>query len=170
MSQQFRMKDLGQISRSSSGFFISQKKYTLDLLHEYGLSKVIPLNVPMDTHLKLTPTKGTPLLNPYSFQRLIGKLIYLIVTRPDIAFTFHIISQYMHQPTSAYMQTAKRLLRYLVDNPGQAIILASSSLASLQAYSDSDWANCPVTRKSTSGFCILLEKSRIGWKAKKNKL
>lgn len=124
----------------------------------------------MDTHLKLTPTKGTALPNPQPYQRLVGKLIYLTVTRPDIAFPVHILSQYMHQPTNVHMQTAKRLLRYLVANPGQGILLATSSKACLQAYSDSDWANCPITRRSTSGFCILLGDSPISWKAKKQNI
>ena len=175
LSTKFHMKDLGpvnyflglEISRSPAGFFVSQKKYTMELLEEYGVTNATPLKVPMDSHLKLTPTKGTILSNPHPYQRLVGKLIYLTVTRPDIAFPVHVLSQYMHQPTSVHMQTARRLLRYLVANPGQGILLATSSAASLQAYSDSDWANCPVTRKSTSGFCILLGNSPISWKAKK---
>lgn len=73
----------------------------------------------------------------------------------------------MHQPTSVHIQTARRLLRYLVANPGQGILLATISVASLQAFSDDDWANCPVTRRSTTGFCILLGDSPISWKAKK---
>lgn len=176
LSSQFHMKDLGpanyflglEISRSPAGFFVSQQKYTLDLLKEYGLSNATPLKVPMDTHLKLTPTKGVVLPNPHPYQRLVGKLIYLTVTRPDITFHVHILSQYMHHPTSVHMQTARRLLRYLVSNLGQGILLASSSKAYLQAYCDSDWANCPITRRSTSSFYILPGDSPISWKAKKH--
>lgn len=76
----------------------------------------------------------------------------------------------MHQPTNVHMQTAKRLLRYLLANPGQEILLATFSAASLTAYSDSDWANCPVTRRSTAGFFILLRNSSISWKAKKQQV
>lgn len=119
LSQQFHMKDLGpvnyflglEISRSPAGFFVSQKKYTLDLIQEFGLSNATPLKVPIYTHLKLTPTKGTPLLNHHPYKGLIGKLIYLTVTRPDIAFPVHVHSQYMHQPTNVHMQTVKHLLR-----------------------------------------------------------
>lgn len=175
LSARFHMKDLGavnyflglEISRSPAGFFVSQKKYTLDLLQEYGMSNATPLKLPMDSHLKLTPFKGTAIANPQPYQRLIGKLIYLTVTRPDIAFPVHVLSQYMHQPTNVHMQTAKCLLRYLLANPGQGILLDTKSAASLQAYNDSDWANCPVTRRSTSGFCIMLGDSPISWKAKK---
>lgn len=175
LSATFHMKDLGsvsyflglKISRSPSGFFGSQKKYCIDLLKEYGVSDAKPLKVPMDSHLKLTPNKGTVMANAHPYQRLVGKLIYLTVTRPDIAFPVHVLSQYMHQPTPVHMQTAKRLLRYLVANPSQGILLASSSATALQAYSDSDWANCPVTRRSTTGFCIMLGDSPISCKAKK---
>lgn len=175
LSKQFHMKDLGpvnyflglEVSRSSLGFFVSQKKYTLDLLHEFGMDAVTPLKLAMDSHLKLIPTTGSPIVDPHPYQRLVGKLIYLTVTRPDITFVVHILSQFMHQPTSSHMQAAKRLLRYLVGNPSQGILLTSSSDMAIHAYSDSDWANCPVTRRSTSGFCLLLGKSPVSWKTKK---
>lgn len=121
----------------------------------------------MDSYLKLTPTTGTPLAGAHQYQRLIGKLIYITVTHPDITFPVHLLSQYMHQPTNAHMQAAKKLLLYLVGNPAQGILLTSSSHVTIHAYSDSDWANCPVTRRSTSGFCLLLGNSLVSWKTKK---
>lgn len=121
----------------------------------------------MDSHLKLTPMTDNVLTNPHPYQCLVGKLIYLTVTRPNITFSVHILSQYMHHPIDAHMEAAKKLLRYLVGNPAQGIILASSSNLCIQAYSDSDWANCPITRRSTSGFCLLLGQSPVSWKMKK---
>lgn len=175
LSTQFHMKDLGpihyflglEVDRSSSGFFISQKKYTLDLLTEYGLLHCKPFSLPMDSHIKLTPTVGDPLPNPTSYQRLLGQLIYLTITRPDIAFTVHTLSQYMNAPTTVHLQAAKRLLRYLANSPSQGVLLASSSAAHLTAYCDSDWASCLATRKSTTGYCIFLGDSPISWKSKK---
>lgn len=90
----------------------------------------------MDTHVKLLSTSGTPLPNPEEYQRLIGKLIYLTFTRPDIAFTVHVLSQFMHSPTSVHFQAAKRNLRYLAGSREQGILLASNSAATLQAYCD----------------------------------
>lgn len=178
LSQHFHMRDMGapryflglEIDRSSSGFFVSQRKYTTDLLKEYGMSKVTPLKLSMDVHLKLTPQKGDLLADPTPYQRLVGKLIYLTITRPDIAFSVHILTQFMQQPTTIHMQAAKRVLRYLAGNVGQGILLASTSAAQLTAYCDSDWASCPTTRKSTSGFCVLLGSSPISWKTKKQSL
>lgn len=128
---------------------------------------VKPLHLPMDTHLKLTPDKGDPLPDPTIYQRLLGKLIYLTITRHDISFTVQLLSQYMHQPTTVHFQAGKRLLRYLCGTLSQGIFLASKSGAQLTAYCDSDWASCPVTRRSTIGFCIFLGQSPVSWKTKK---
>lgn len=175
LSAHFHMKDLGPVSyflgleidRSNAGFFVSQRKYTLDLIKEFGMMKATPLKLPMDTHLHLTPDKGELLNDPQPYQRLLGKLIYLTITRPDLSFPVHTLAQYMQRPTSVHMQAAKRILRYLLINPAQGILLASSSAAQLTAYCDSDWASCPTTRKSTSGYCVLLGSSPISWKTKK---
>ncbi|XP_056695762.1 uncharacterized mitochondrial protein AtMg00810-like [Spinacia oleracea] len=175
LSSQFHMKDLGElryflgleVDRPKEGIFLSQKKYTLDLLAEYGLTGCKPLKLPMDSHLKLTPDSGDVLENPEQFQKLVGKLIYLTITRPDISFTVHILSKFMHKPTTVHLQAAKRVLRYLAGSTDQGILLANTSAAKLTAYCDSDWAGCPSTRRSTSGFCILLGNSPISWKSKR---
>lgn len=151
LSRSFHMKDLGninyflglEITRNESWFFISQKKYVLDLLKEFHIEHSTPLKIPLDSHLKRTPQAGDPLPDSQPYQRLLGKLIYLTVTRPDITFTVHILSQFMHQPTSAHMQAAKQLLRYLLGSSDQGLLSASSSAVQLQAYCDSDWASCP---------------------------
>lgn len=169
------MKDLGalryflgiEIDRNSTGIFMSQTKYTLDLLKEYGMINAKPLKLPMDTQLKLTPDKGVPFPDATRYQRLVGKLIYLTITRPDVAFTVQLLSQFMHNPTNVHMQAGKRVLRYLEGSPSQGILLALQSVAKLTAFCDSDWASCPTTRRSTTRYCILLGSSPISWKAKK---
>lgn len=163
------MKDLGhlryflgiEVDRFSKGIFLSQSKYTHDLIKEYKLSSSRPLQLPLDPNIKLSLNLGDPLPIKSSYQTLIGKLIYLTLTRPDISFAVHTLSQFMHQPTTIHMQAAKRILRYLNNNPSQGILLTSSSEASLIAYCDSDWAGCPMSRRSTTGFCILLGNSPI---------
>lgn len=175
LSRNFHMKDLGNINyflgievhRSPDGFFLSQRKYVLDLLKEYHMVGVKPSKLPMNSKLKLAPTKGVPLQEIQPYQRLLGKLIYLTVTRPDIVYSVHILTQYMQAPTSDHMQAAKKLLRYLAGNPGQGILLASTSAAQLTAYCDSDWAGCEFSRRSTTGYCILLGSSPVSWKTKK---
>ncbi|XP_021771327.1 uncharacterized protein LOC110735443 [Chenopodium quinoa] len=147
-----------------------EKKYTTDLLREEGWLNVKPLKLPIDSHLKLSADKGTPLPDPARYQQLLGKLIYLKITRPDISFIVQLLSQFMHSPTSTHMQAVKRLLRYLAGTVSQGVLLDSTSAAELAAYYDSDWASCPTARRSTTGYCILLGKSPISWKAKKQSL
>lgn len=104
------------------------------------MTKCKPLRLPMDAHVKLMATTGEPLPQPDVYQKLVGKLLYLTITRPYIAFTMHVLSQFMHSLTSVHLQAAKRVLRYLAGSKEQVILLASQSAAELQAYCDSDWA------------------------------
>lgn len=126
-----------------------------------------PLKLPLDPNVKLHQDLGDPLPHPVFYQQLVGKLIYLTLTRPDITFAVHLLSQFMHKPTSIHMQATKRVLRYLKTNPSQGILLPSSSTATLTAYCDSDWAGRPYSRRSTTGFCIMLGQSPISWRFKK---
>lgn len=172
------MKDLGgmryfpciKIDKNDASFFLSQNKYTIDLLKEFGMYHVKPLHLSMKIHLKLTLDKEDLLSDPTPYQRFLGKLIYLTITRPYICFTLQLLSQYMHQPTIVHMQAGKRLFRYLSGTHTQGIFLASSSGAHLTAYCDSDWASCLVTRRSTICFCIFLGQSSVSWKTKKKQL
>lgn len=155
LCRSFHMKDMGtpryflglEIDRSNSGFFVSQRKYTTDMLKEFGMQNVTHLKLPMDAALKLTPHKEEPLLEPTLYQRLVGKMIYLTITHPDIAFAVHILTQFMQQPTCVHLQAAKHVLRYLAGNPGMGVLFASNSATQLTAYCDSDWASCPITHK-----------------------
>ncbi|XP_048491346.1 uncharacterized mitochondrial protein AtMg00810-like [Beta vulgaris subsp. vulgaris] len=176
LSSHFQMKDLGilryflgieQVDQCKQGIFLSQKKYVQDLLHEYGMINCKAVRLPMDSHTKLSTTAGDPLPQVEPYQRLVGKLIYLSLTRPDVTFTIHVLSRFMHQPTTVHMQAAKRVLRYFSGSISQGILLANSSQAHLQAFCDNDWAGCASTRRSTSGFCILLGNSPISWKSKR---
>ncbi|GJV31428.1 RmlC-like cupins superfamily protein [Tanacetum coccineum] len=156
-----------EVTKADSGLFISQKKYTLELLKEAGVMTSKPYKLPMDPNLKLQAEMGSPLQDPEVYRRYIGKLIYLTITRPDICYTVQLLSQFMQNPTFVHMQAVKHLLRYLLNSPGQGILLTHHSKAHLTAYCDSDWASCPMTRRSTTGYCILLGDSPISWKSKK---
>lgn len=93
LNSTFHMKDMGpiryflglEVDHTTQGFFLSQRKYIQDLLNEYGLSHCKPVRLPMAVHLKLHISSGEPLANPEPYQRLVGKLIYLSISRPDIS-------------------------------------------------------------------------------------
>ena len=96
------------------------------------------LRLRLAPHLKLTSTTSDPLPHPETFQRLVGKLIYLTKSRPDISYTVHILSQFMNQPTTSHLQAAFGVLRYLSKSLGQGILLAAKFTAHLTAYCHTD--------------------------------
>lgn len=117
LSHTFKMKDLGfiryflgiKVDTSENAFFVSQHKCNSYILKEYGMLNSKPLQLPMDIYLKLTHDNDDVLPNPTPYQRLLGKLIYLTITKPDITFTIQLLAQFMQQPTSVHMQAIKRL-------------------------------------------------------------
>ncbi|XP_026385122.1 uncharacterized protein LOC113280751 [Papaver somniferum] len=175
LASYFSIKDLGslnyflgiEVSRSSNSIFLCQRKYILDILKDSGLTGARASAYPMDTKLKLLPTNGTELTDPSCFRCLIGRLLYLTVTRPDITYSVNYLSQFLQHPRSAHMDAAHRILRYLKGTVGHGIFLSSSSSPSIHGYTDSDWEGCPITRRSTTGYFVTLGNSPISWKSKK---
>lgn len=117
------------------------------------------------THL--TQEGGTPLPDPASYRRLIGKLIYLTTTRPDLSFSVQQLCQFMGNPTSLHREAALRILRYVKQSPAQGLFFPSTSELQVKAFSDSDWATCSDSRTSVTGYCIFIGDSLISWKSKK---
>ena len=121
----------------------------------------------MTLNLKLYAHTGAPLDDPNRFRRIVGKLIYLSITRPDISFAVQFLSQFMSHPTDAHMKEVVHLLRYLHATPDHGLLFSHSSDFQLRAFCDSDWGSCPISRKSVTGYAILLGQSLISWKSKK---
>ncbi|XP_050254826.1 uncharacterized mitochondrial protein AtMg00810-like [Quercus robur] len=155
------------IARSKKGIFLCQRKYTLDILKDARLLGAKPSAFPMEQQLHMTPTNGTSLSDPCAYRRPVGHLIYLTVTRLDIVYSVHILSRFMQDPRTTHMDAAIRVLRYLKGTPGKGILLSSSNPHTVSGFCDSDWAGCPVTRRSTTGFCVFLGANPISWKTKK---
>ncbi|XP_058004038.1 uncharacterized mitochondrial protein AtMg00810-like [Hevea brasiliensis] len=173
--QHFHIKDLGDLkyflgiefSRSNQGIFMSQRKYALDVLHDAGLTGAKPEKFPMEQNCKLDLDDNEKLHDATKYRRLVGRLIYLTVTRPDIVYSVRVLSQFMHEPCKSHWNAAIRVLKYVKGNPGQGLFLPSNNNLQLKAFCDSDWGGCRTTRRSVSGYCIFLGPSLISWKSKK---
>jgi len=171
----FHMKDLGklkyflglEVSRGADGFCLSQQKYALDIINEAGLLGYKPSAVPMELHHKLGSISSPVFDNPAQYRRLVDRFIYLTITRPDLSYAVHILSQFMQTPLEAHWHATLRLVRYLKGSPDQGILLRSDRALSLTAYCDSDYNPCPRTRRSLSAYVLYLGDTPISWKTKK---
>ncbi|KAL9425611.1 hypothetical protein AB3S75_032551 [Citrus x aurantiifolia] len=121
----------------------------------------------MEQNLKLSNDQGILCQNPDQYRRLVGRLIYLTITRPKITYVVNILSQFMHTPRRPHYDAALRVLRYIKSSHGVGILLSSTSSLELSAFLDSYWASCPMARQSTTEYFIMLVNSPISWKTKK---
>lgn len=175
LSSCFHMKDLGvlkyflgiEVARSPTGIYLSQRKYTLDIISDMGLLASKPAVFPLEQNHRLALADGPLLRDAAAYRRLVGKLIYLVVTRPDLAYSVHVLSQFMNEPREEHWQTALRVVRYLKGPPGQGVLLRADSDLHLYGWCDSDWAGCPLTRRSLTGWFLQVVQSPISWKTKK---
>jgi hypothetical protein len=131
----------------------SCKKYTLDLLRETGMIGCRAAATPIDQNDKITAQSGE-LVDMEKYQRLVGRLLCLCHTRPDIAYAVSIVSRYMHEPRSAHMDAVQRILRYLKGTPGKGLLFRNNGHLTIDGYSDADWASCLDDRRSTSGYLL----------------
>lgn len=112
-------------------------------------------------------SRGAFALRSYTISTTGGRLIYLYFTRPVLSYCVHILSQFMQQPREKHWHAALRVVQYLKGQPGQGILLRRSCDLNLYGWCDLDWASCPLTRRSLTGWFILLGNSPISWKTKK---
>lgn len=135
LSKCFKMKDLGkakyflgiEVARVPQGMFLTQRKYALDIVAEAGLLGCKPASTPMEQNHKLLSDDGPAYKNPARYQKFVGKLVYLAITRPELSYSIHVLSQVMHKPREVHWEAVVRVLRYLKGCPGQGIMLNAIS-------------------------------------------
>ena len=155
----FAVKDLGElrfflgidVKRTAAGFYLSQERYAEDILERAGMRNCKPVSTPVDSRGKLT-ADGAAIDDASDYRSLAGALMYLTVTRPDLAFAVQQACLHMHDPHVPHMTM---------------LLLRASPTLDITAYSDADWAGCPETRRSTFGFCVFLGDSLVSWSSKR---
>ncbi|KAJ0568595.1 putative RNA-directed DNA polymerase [Helianthus annuus] len=175
LSREFAMSDLGalhhflgiSVRRDTKGLFLSQSQYARDILHRANMTDCKPCNTPVDTASKLSAEDGNLLSDGSFYRSLAGALQYLTFTRPDISYAVQQVCLFMHAPRDSHFAFLKRILRYIKGTIDYGLRLTPSATSSLVAYSDADWAGCPDSRRSTSGFCVFLGNNLISWSSKR---
>ncbi|KAL0550151.1 hypothetical protein IC582_014653 [Cucumis melo] len=169
------MKELGslnyflglEVSRRSNGYLLSQAKYGSNLLARSRITDSNTASTPLDPNVHLTPYDGVPLEDVNLYRQLADSLIYLTVTRPDIAYVVHIVSQFMAAPRTIHFTVVLHIIRYVKGTLGHGLQFSSQSSLVLSGYSDADWAGDPTDRHSTTSYCFYLGDSLISWRSKK---
>ena len=175
MLTEFSMKDLGalhfflgiSVVRTAAGFFLSQHAYAEELLERANMKECRPATTPVDTRAKLSADAGAPVDDASDYRSLVGGLQYLTMTRPDLSYAVQQACLHMHAPRAHHLAMVKRVLRYVRGTAAFGLQLHRSPSLDLVGYSDADWAGCPDTRRSTSGYAVFLGDSLISWSSKR---
>ncbi|GJX83235.1 ribonuclease H-like domain-containing protein [Tanacetum coccineum] len=174
LNNEFDMTDLGVLNyflgisadRTPTGLFLSQKKYALQLFERAHMVTCNLSRTPIDTESKLGP-EGVSIQDPTLYRSLARGLQYLIFTRPDLSYAVQQICLYMHDPREPHFAALKRILRDVRGTVDFGLQLYVSATTSLVGYTDADWAGCPSTRRSTSGYCVFMGGNILSWSAKR---
>jgi hypothetical protein len=156
-----------QVKQLKEGTFISQTKYTQDLLKRFGMKDAKPAKTPMGTDGHLDLDKGGKSVDQKAYRSMIGSSLYLYASRPDIMLSVCMCARFQSDPKECHLVAMKRILRYLVHRPCFGIWYPKGSTFDLIEYSDFDYVGCKVDRKSTSGTCQFLGRSLLSWSSKK---
>ena len=129
-----------------------------------------PSNTPMESNYKARLMTNSPPIDKGRYQRLVGKLIYLSQTRPDICFSVSVVSQYMTNPNEEHLEVVYQILRYLKMTPGKGLYFRKGTNKGIEVYSDADWARSVQDKRSTTGYCTYVWGNLVTWNNKKQSI
>jgi hypothetical protein len=150
-----------QIKQLQEGTFISQTKYIQEILKKFGMKNAKPIKTPMGTNGHLDLDTGGKSVDQKVYRSMIGSLLYLCASRPDIMLSVCMCAKFQANPKEVHVRVMKRIMRYLVDTPKFGLWYPKGSTFDLIGYSDDDYAGCKIYRKSTSGTCQFLGRSLV---------
>ncbi|KAL4032606.1 hypothetical protein IC575_005686 [Cucumis melo] len=175
MKKEFEMSDMGlihyflriEVNQNEGEIVISQQKYAHDLLKKFRMENASPCNTPMDANLKLCKDDIGEAGDPSLYRSLVGSLMYLTATRPDILFAVSMLSRFMTNPKRSHWEAGKRVLRYILGTINFGIYYKKVSESVLFGFCDSDWGGNVDDHKSTSGYVFSMGSGVFSWTSKK---
>ncbi|RVW83943.1 Retrovirus-related Pol polyprotein from transposon RE1 [Vitis vinifera] len=175
MMKKYEMSDMGllhyflgiEVYQEEDGVFICQKRYVEHILKKFGMASCNPVSTPLVVNEKLRKENGGKMVDETHFRSLVGNLLYLTATRPDIMFAASLLSRFMHYPSHLHLGAAKRVLRYLQGTVELGIKYFRNIEVKLIGHCDSDWGGCIDDMKNTSGYAFSLGSGVISWVSKK---
>ena len=156
-----------EVNQDHDGVFISQKKYAKEILNKFHMDDCKRTSTPMNQKEKFSKDDGTEKVDESQYRSLIGCLMYLTATRPDIMFSVSLLSRFMHCASEVHFQAAKRIVRYIKGTTNYGIKYSYCQNFKLHGYSDSDWAGSIDDMRSTTGFCFNFGSGIFSWSSKK---
>ncbi|KAJ9535203.1 hypothetical protein OSB04_un001716 [Centaurea solstitialis] len=175
MHKRFKMSAMGeltfflglQVEQKKDGIFIHQTKYVHDILAKFGFRDVKPVSTPMEARKQIATDVAGKEVDVHQYRSMIGSLMYLTASRPDIMFAVCVCARFQVQPKESHLQAVKRIFRYLKGQPCLGLWYPNDSSFDLLAYTDSDYGGANMDRKSTSGGCQFLGTRLVSWQCKK---
>ncbi|GKE30020.1 putative ribonuclease H-like domain-containing protein [Tanacetum coccineum] len=175
MKGRFQMSSMGelifflglQVKQKTDGIFISQDKYVADMLKKFDLASVKTAITPIETKMALTKDEEVDDVDVHLYKSMIGSLMYLTTSRPDIMFAVCVCSRFQVTPKTSHLNAVKRIFKYLKGKPNLGLWYPRESSFDLEAFSDSDYDRANLGRKSTTGGCQFLGSRLISWQCKK---
>ncbi|GJX33556.1 retrotransposon protein, putative, ty1-copia subclass [Tanacetum coccineum] len=158
-----------QISQSPRGIFLNQSKYALESLKKYGMESSDPVDTPMVEKSKLDEDPQGKAVDPTHYRGMVGTLMYLIASRPDLTFTVCMCARYQENLTKKQLHIVKRIFKYLRGTVNRGLWYPKDSSIALTSYADADHAGCQNTKRSTSGSMQLLGDRLVSWTSKRQK-
>jgi hypothetical protein len=178
LQSEFQMSMMGeltfflgiQVKQMKQGTFVHQAKYMKDLMKKFNMAELKPVSTPLSFAASLGPDEDGEVVDQREYRSMIGSLLYLIVTRPDIEFTVGLCARFQASPRSSHQTVVQWIFKYLKHTPKFRIWYSASSSLDLVGFSDVDFASCGIDRKSTSGTYRFLGSSLICYSSRKQSL
>ncbi len=175
LKQKFEMKDLRklryfldiEVIQSPKGIWLLQRQYALNKLFEYGMTGCKPISIPLEQNVKFNADEGDLVEDTTMYRRIVGSLIYMTITRPNLNYAVGVVNQFMQTPQKPHLHAVRGILRYIKYTLHCGIFYETKSQLQVHGYTDVDWAGNVSDRRSTNGFLFSFGSGVVSWSSKK---